>query len=261
MKKKLLVLAALAVTMVGCGRIHTANVGLRTDFNGTVSSQTLSEGFYTAITSSVDEYSGKEIAIELTDLTPKAKDNLSLKDLDVTVYYQVNRDKVRELAIKRTGQSAKAQNENVWFPAYYLVRGVAISEIGTAVSKVDSLEMHKNFEQLGSGVKAALQASLDKTDPATFTITRVVIHRAVTDPTIEQSIRNVVAKEKELEAATLNVKVAQANAEANQKTALTLTPQFLQHEYNQVMKAAFESGKVGTIVMDGSASGKILNLK
>ena len=35
------------------------------------------------------EFSAKEIVIDINDLTPKAADNLSLKDLDVSVYYRV----------------------------------------------------------------------------------------------------------------------------------------------------------------------------
>jgi len=79
-----------------------------------------------------------------------------------------------------------------------------------------------------------------------------------TDASIEQSIRNVVAKEKELETATLNVQVAQKNADAVAKTAVTLTPAYLQHEYNQVLMKFADKG--GTIILDGSSSQKILNL-
>ena len=42
------------------------------------------------------------------------------------------------------------------------------------------------------------------------------------------------------------------------KTANTLTPAFLQHEYNQALMLFAQKG--GTVILDGSASSKILNV-
>ena len=41
----------------------------------------------------------KEIPLDITDLTPKAADNLSLRDLDVTVFYTAAADKIAELSV------------------------------------------------------------------------------------------------------------------------------------------------------------------
>src|SRR3569832_2851265 len=90
--KKLFYLMALVatLTLTGCyGRIETGNVGLRTDFNGTVNSKVEQEGLFTALMSHVDQYTLKEVAVYLENMTPKAHDNLSLKELDVTVYFLV----------------------------------------------------------------------------------------------------------------------------------------------------------------------------
>ncbi|MFC4314191.1 hypothetical protein ACFPN2_34290 [Steroidobacter flavus] len=35
--------------------------------------------------SRADEFTAKEVALDLTHLTPKARDNLSLQDMDITV--------------------------------------------------------------------------------------------------------------------------------------------------------------------------------
>lgn len=261
MKRIYTVLAlCLMMLLTACGRIETGNVGVRTDFNGTMSTKTEGEGFYTALLGHVTQYSGKEIAIDLENLTPKAKDNLSLAELDMTVYYKAEPGAIRNLAAKRSGQSLEGP-KGVFYPAILLVKSVSQSEIADVVSKIDSLMIHTQRDRLQNDAMKAIQNELNKSDPGVFTITRVVVRQVKTDPTIEQSIRNVVAKEKELEAAKLNVSVAEANAKATQQTAMTLTPAFLQHEYNQVMMEAFKSGKVGTVVMDGTSSGKILNLK
>jgi hypothetical protein len=43
--------------------------------------------------------SAKEIPFDITDLTPKAADNLSLRDLDVTIFYTAAQDKIAELTL------------------------------------------------------------------------------------------------------------------------------------------------------------------
>lgn len=252
---------ALAMTMflTGCGNIESGNVGLRTEWNGKINPQLDEEGFYTSWTSHVDKYSLREIGIDLENLTPKAKDNLSLKELDVTVFYKISKNSLRELALKRSGQSVVIE-KGLKYAAYNFVANVARSEIADVVSKHDSLTIHTERDKIAEEVRKGMQDSLDASDPNAFTITRVIVRQITTDPTIEQNIRTVVAKEKELEAAKLQVAIAKANAEATQQTAQTLTPAFLQHEYNQAL-LKFAENKDATIVLDGSNGGKIINLK
>ncbi|MFK3741054.1 SPFH domain-containing protein [Massilia sp. TN1-12] len=256
----LLFAAAAAISLTGCyGTIETGNAGLRTNFNGTTDQKVEPEGFYTAVTGHVDQYTLKEVGVDLPNLQPKAKDNLSLRDLDVSIFYRVNSPQaLRALAVKYTGQSVQPQGSSTYFPAYRLVESLGKSEAANAVSKHDSLTIHTQRTVLESEIKTALQASLNTSDPNSFTITKVVVRQILTDPTVEQSIRNVVAKGKELEAATLQVQVAEKNAEAVAKTANTLTPAFLQHEYNQALLKFAEKG--GTVILDGSSSGKMINV-
>lgn len=255
-----LLFAAAAIGMTGCyGTIETGNAGLRTNFNGALDQKVETEGFYTSFTGHVDQYTLKEVAVELSDMHPKAKDNLSLSDLDVTIYYKVNSpEALRALAAKYAGQSVQLADSRFYLPAYRLVESVGKSEIADAVSKHDSLTIHTQRNTLEAEVKTAAQTNLESSDPGKFTVTRVVVRQVLTDPTVEQSIRNVVAKGKELEAATLQVQVAEKNAEAVAKTANTLTPAFLQHEYNQALLKFAEKG--GTVILDGSSSGKIINV-
>lgn len=259
MKKTILLLIA-AMALTACGRIETGNAGLRTGFDGTVASKVEGEGIYTAVVGHVDQYTLKEVPINLENLTPKAKDNLSLKELDATVYYKVRTPQaIRELAVKRAGSSAHFDKEDFYRPAYFLVESIAKSEFADAVSKHDSLTIHTQRNVLEGEVKKAVQASLDASDPGSFEITRVVVRQVLTDPTVEQAIRNVVAKGKEKEAADLQVGIAQSLAEATAKTANTLTPAFLQHEYNQALMKFAEKG--GTVILDGSASNKMISIK
>ncbi|UUZ75452.1 hypothetical protein LP414_27435 [Polaromonas sp. P1(28)-13] len=190
----------------------------------------------------------------LDNLTPKAKDQLSLKELDVTVYYRVNPDYIRPLAVKRTQQSVDI-GSGVYAPQRILVESVSRSEIADVVSKHDSMTIHTVRTALEGESQKAIQKNLDASDPGAFVITRVVVRQVLTDPTVEAAIRNVVAKGKEKEAADLQVGIAMSLAEATAKTAQTLTPAFLQHEYNLALME-FAKNKGGTVILDGSSSGK-----
>lgn len=255
---KLALLLPVIVLLGACGKIHTNHVGIRTEFNGRVDETPVAEGFYTSFTSNVKEFSAKEIAVPLDNLTPKAKDNLSLAELDVTVYYRVNPTAIRNLIVKRTGMSGFDKEDDVWLPAYQLVDGVSKSAVADVVSKIDSLVIHTQRDAVALASRTEIQKELDSTDPGAFTITRVVVRQVKTDQSIEQSIRNVVAKEKELETATLNVKVQAQNAEAIRITGQALTQAYVQHEYNQVLQHFAEKG--GTVILDGSSSAKMLSI-
>jgi regulator of protease activity HflC (stomatin/prohibitin superfamily) len=119
-------LAAFAVFGGAVGTIGTGNAGVRTTL-GVISTDEVGPGIYVKwpLISSVQEFTAKEIAIDLQDLTPKAKDNLSLQDMDVTVYYRANPAAIAELQAKYSGQSMLDEGTRVWMPAYGLVFRVA----------------------------------------------------------------------------------------------------------------------------------------
>jgi hypothetical protein len=260
--KKLLVLAAvvlLASQMTGCGVIHTGDVGMRTQF-GQVSSEPVPVGFYTAILSSVDEYTAKETFVALNGLKPRAHDNLTLKDLDVTVYYRMEPAKIPSFAMTHSGMSAKFDNDAFTRPGYILLSNVAQGVISDEVSKLDSLTLHQNRQTLEANIKKSLQTTLDGSDKGYFDVTRVIVQAIQTDPAIEASIQKSIQAGKDLEAATKQVSVKEQLAYANEKLAQSLTPAYLQHEYIEALKDCATS-KSCTMIIDGSKGGALVNLQ
>jgi regulator of protease activity HflC (stomatin/prohibitin superfamily) len=204
------------------------------------------------------EFSAKEIAIDINDLTPKAADNLSLKDLDVSVFYRVPKDRVSELFVKYAAAAARGA-DGVYMPAYGLMFREARSAIYEQVAKIDSLQLHKQRELLQSSVLEELQGRLDKSDPGDLIITRVVVRALNTDPSIEAAIRDAVEAEKRLEAKQVQVEIAKKDAEieierakgiaeANNIINSSLTREYLQHEVNTaLLRFADNDGSVVVI--------------
>ena len=210
------------------------------------------------------EFSAKEIAIDINDLTPKAADNLSLKDLDVSIYYRVPQDRISELFVKYA-QSAARGSDGIYMPAYGLVVREARSAIYEQVSKIDSLQLHKQRESLQSDVLQELQNRLDRSDPGDIIISRVVVRALNTDPSIEAAIRGAVEAEKRLEAKQVQVEIAKKDAEieverakgiaeANAIINQSLTAAYLQHEINTAL-LRFADNESSVVVIPANMQG------
>ncbi|MEI8394180.1 MAG: SPFH domain-containing protein [Rhodospirillaceae bacterium] len=254
------------------GAIETGNVGVETRW-GTVAMQELQPGLYAAPLASVSQFSTKEIAVLIDNLTPKAADNLFIKHMDVTVYYRVFPGRVAPLLVKYAGQSeAFPDSGRVQAPCYRLVQTLARNAIYQEVAMINSLQVHQQREQIGVHVLALLQKELDANDPGSFQVTRVVVRSVVTDPAIEQAIQDAVNQQKRLEAMEIRTRIAQKEADirlteaigiakANEAINHSLTPEYLQHEANEVLKQFARNGGTSTIVLPaGMSAAPLINI-
>jgi regulator of protease activity HflC (stomatin/prohibitin superfamily) len=227
--------------------VETGNVAVERTL-GKVNHEEQQQGlnFKMPILTTAREFSAKEIAIDIDDLKPKAADNLSLKDLDVSIFYRVPQERVSELVVKYAAASGRAA-DGIYLPGFGLVIREARSVIYEQVSKIDSLELHKRRELLQNNVQEELQARLEQSDPGDILITRVVVRALNTDPSIEAAIRDAVEAEKRLEAKQVQVEIAKKDAEieierakgiaeANGIINESLTAEYLQHEINLALQ-------------------------
>lgn len=258
----LAVVAMLAFSLLfgSMGTIQTGHVGVRTTL-GIVSQAEVDPGVYLKwpIISSVHEFSAKDIGMDITDLTPKAKDNLSLRDMDVSVYYRANASGIAELVAKYASQSSRHE-DGYYMPAYELVWRIARNAAYEEVAKLESLVIHTQRDQLGAAIAKKMQEELDRTDKGVFVVSRVVLRSVQTDPSIEQSIQQAVANQKKLEAMEVQTEIAKREAdikiteargiaEANKIISGSLTREYLQHEANMALLKFAESGNASTVVV------------
>jgi regulator of protease activity HflC (stomatin/prohibitin superfamily) len=255
---------AVGVAVVGllaaCGRIETGNVGVRTDFNKTVESTELAPGWYGAFLTSVDEFSVKEIEVKLDDLKPKARDNLSLSDLDISVFYKIDSTKVAEMAIKYNGMDYVTPS-GLRLPAYGLVERQSKSAVFQIVGKkYESLTVHQLRTELENDVMKQIQADLDAADPGVFIITKVIVRQVTTDVALEQSIRFAVQVQKEIEAKTQQILLAKSEAErlrveaegqaaANRALSASVTPMLVELKRIEMQTLLAKAG-THTVFMD-----------
>lgn len=266
---KTVVIAVVVLALAACGRIETGHVGVRTDFNKQVELTEMNPGFYTAFLTSVDEYTVKEIEVKFDNLTPKGKDNLSLADFDVSLWYQPLATQVAEMYVKYSSMSP-CEN-GVCYPAYNLVERVARGAIFDAVSQYESLTIHTKRGNLESKIKEMVQGELDKGDKGVFIITKVVVRQIKTDPQLEASIQTAVQMQKKTEAKQLEVQLAEAEAKrviaeargqatANSILAASLTDQYLR--YKQIEATASFAGEgTHTVLLPSGGAIPLVSVK
>ncbi len=226
--------------------VDTGNVGVERTL-GKVQMEEVQPGinFKMPMLTKSYEFSVKEISIDLEDLRPKAADNLSLADLDVSVYYRTNPELVAELMVKYNDASIVGEESRL--PAYRVVFREARGAIYESVSEIESLQLHRQRDALQTAIAKSLQARLDSKDANGFEISRVVVRAFYTDPSIEKSIRLAVQNQKKLEAKRIEVEIAQKDAEievqrahgiaeANEIINASLTAEYLQHEVNLALQ-------------------------
>lgn len=259
MKMIFLVLAAMLA--VGCGRIETGHVGVRTDFNKTIETTELQPGWYGAVFTSVDEFVIKETELALDDLKPKAKDNLSLKDLDVSVFYTVNPGMVADLLVKYSGMSQKGGQ--YWYPAFSLVERVGRGAVYDATAQFDSLTIHTRRNELESAIHERVQSEMDKSDKGVFTVTKVIVRQVVTDPALEQAIQQSVQVQKQIEAKKGQIDLAKAEAErqrveaegtakANKILADSITDQYIRYKQVEALASFAKEGTHTVLLQPGA---------
>lgn len=238
MKKifKLIVIAMLPIVMVGCGAIDTNNAGVRTSWDNQVKPDIVTAGFFTSVISSVDEWVGKEIMIELPDMTPKAGDNLTMEDLDVEIYYMTALSAMPGLKTKYA--NAHLTVEDYTYPAFRLVQAQGREAVYKATAELESLLIHKNRTALSIEISKLLQNILDADDPGVFIVTKVIIKQAKTDSTLEESIQLAIKKDKEFEAKEKEVQIKAQEALANDALAKSLTPNIMRLKELDAMVAA-----------------------
>lgn len=273
-----LFLLAAAALLGACSQIDTGNVGVERTL-GKVNSDALPPGVYFTLFKTVDEFTAKEVSFALENLTPKSRDNLTMKDVDIDVYYKVTPAAIPGLFIKYQGdvvqhkQVVKDGTSDL-VVAYGRVLREAREAVYKSIAGMDATTMHTKRTELAESVRKTLQAELDATDKGAFTVTAVNVRNLLTDPAIEAAIRQraetdqaIEKKRKEVELAKAEaerlVVEAKGQAEANDIISRSLTPSLERIKLAELQRdaAVAIAGKAGNTVLLGGGAQPLVAVK
>lgn len=246
-------IVAAAILAAGCTRIETGEVGVRVGFDKQVKPGELLPGsFNQVMIGDVLTFPVKDVNVTLENMTPVAKDNSTMKDLDAVVVYNINPNQVSELyASKNKSFHATDKSGDVFLMYNYIVQN-ARNAIYKAARKYEALDMADNRSEMENFIKDEIVRNLaeEKLD-GSLNISQVLIRNVVPADSVVASANELVRAKNELKQKEIEVKTAEA--ESRRMAALANNSAnsiaFMQAQAMLNISEGIKNGKVQTIVV------------
>lgn len=253
------VFAVSAIT-AGCTRIETGEVGIRVGFDKQIASTELQPGsFNQVLVGDVLTFPVKDVGVDVTNLTPLAKDNSTMKDFDMQIIYSVNPSSVAELYTKKSRGFHNVTQDGDNLLMYNYIFGAARNAAYKSARNYDALVMSDNRAAIEQEIRETLTATLasEKLNEA-ITITQVLVRQITPADSVVASANALVRAKNELLQKEVEVKTAEA--EARRIAALNANKGAV--EYMEAMalmniSEGVKNGKVNTIVVPADFKGMV----
>lgn len=253
-------LIAAAVLATGCTRIETGEVGVRVGFDKQVKPGELLPGsFNQVLIGDVLTFPIKDVNVKLDDMTPVAKDNSTMKDLDAVVIYNINQAQVAELYASKSRAFHAEHKGDVYLMYNYVVQ-TARNAIYKESRKYEALDMADNRQAMEQAIKETMQKSLvDEKLDGSITISQVLIRNVVPADSVVASANDLVRAKNELKQKEVEVKTAEAEARRMQALANqgSQSIAYMQAQAMMNISEGIKNGKVNTIVVPQDFKGMV----
>ncbi len=254
-------LIAAAVLATGCTRIETGEVGVRVGFDKQVKPGELLPGsFNQVLIGDVLTFPVKDVNVKLDDMTPVAKDNSTMKDLDAVVIYNINQAQVAELYSQKSQAFHAKHSGDIYLMYNYIVQATR-NAIYKEARKYEALDMADNRQAMEQAIREQIQKSLaeEKLD-GSLTIGQVLIRNIVPADSVVESANALVRakneyKQKEVEVATARKEAERMAALANNSASSIA---FMNAQAALNISEGIKNGKVQTIVVPSNMTGLMI---
>ena len=244
---KLGIVATAVVLTSACTRIETGEVGVRVGFDKQVQPGELLPGsFNQTLIGDVLTFPIKDVNVTLNDMTPVAKDNSTMKDLDAVVVYNINPQQVAEL-FSTKNRAFHAEFKGDTYVMYNYIVQNARNAIYKAARKYDALDMADARSEMEKFIQDEIVRNLaeEKLD-GTIMISQVLIRNVVPADAVVASANELVRSKNELK--QKEVEVQTAKKEAERMAALA---------NNSASSIAFMNAQAALNISEGIKNGKV----
>lgn len=253
MKRSLNILATVAILALttACTRIETGEVGLRKGLDKQISSVELLPGsFNQTLIGSVLTFPVKDVAVNVNDLTPPAKDNSTMADFDATVIYSINPKGVSDLYTNKSSSFHTEVKGDVYLMYNYIYQ-LARNASYIAARKYEALEMNDNRQNIEQTIAAEMRTKLveEKLD-GIINITQVQVRSMLPAASVVASANELVKAKNAF--AQKSVEVQTAMKEAERIQALNANKgaiEYMNANSIATIAEAVKLGKVNTIIL------------
>lgn len=263
--KKLIALLAVAISLTGCYQVvDTGKVGLRKNMNKTISPEELPAGsFNQTFVGDVIEIPIKEIAVEVTNLTPLASDNSTMSDFDVAVVYSVNPASVSDLYINKNRTFHSLNDEGDVLLMHSYLQTTVRNAVYKVARKYEALRMNDSRAEIEAEILTTMKAMLasEKLDNAII-VSQIQVKSIAPSAAITKAANDLVKAKSELAAKEIEVQTAQREAERMASLANNAGQSiaYMAAQANMMIAEGIRDGKVNTIVVPNDFKG-IVNVK
>lgn len=215
-RQSLLALAAIAV-LAGCSQIDTGNVGVESTL-GQVKPDIMTPGVYFTMFKRVTEVCAKELPVAINDLKPQTSDKITLADLDIDVYIQLDPGKAPAVMTKWSGD--RTDYSDCTALGLNFITRQAREAVYDVTSRIGSATIHTERTKIAAEVARALQASLDtEAGKGMFAIRSVNVRNLTTDPALEANIKAAAQAQFKLQEEKNRLQVAEVEADRKRAEA------------------------------------------
>jgi regulator of protease activity HflC (stomatin/prohibitin superfamily) len=252
MKKIFSYVVALAMLFItGCTRIETGEVGMRVNFDKTISTTELQPGSWNQVLiGDVITFPVKDIAVRLENKQPLTAENTALADFDVTVVYGINNTSVAELYTQKSRSFHTIDKDGDTLLMSNYVTTIVNNATYKAVRQYKALEVADNRAKIEEQIKQYVleQLRAEKLDAA-INLSVVQVTNVQPNPEILKSASAVVAAENALKAKAVEVETARKEAERMQALSA-----------NSERSVAFMDAQARLNISDGVKNGKVTTI-
>ena len=253
---------AAAILATGCTRIETGEVGVRVGFDKQVKAGELEPGsFNQVLIGDVLTFPYKDVNVVLDNMTPVAKDNSTMKEVDAVIVYNLNKNQAAELYSTKN-RSFHAEFKGDTYLMYNYIVQNARNALYKATRKYEALDMADNRDNMENFIKEEITRNLaeEKLD-GSITITQVMIRNVVPADSVVASANELVKSKNELKQKEIEVKTAEA--ESRRMAALANNSgssiAFMQAQAMLNISEGIKNGKVQTIVVPSNFNALMMN--
>lgn len=252
--KKLFAIVAIAFATVlsGCTIVDTGKVGLRVNFNKTIDQNELPAGSINQVmVGSVIEFPVREVGIEVNDLQPLAKDNATMKDVDITVNYNINPACVSDLYVNKSRSYHVVDEHGDTLLMYAYLRQTARNAVYKEAREYEAMLMNDNRGSIENGIRKHMEDTITEAKLDKCLTVNTVQARALTPPDALKNAADSLIRAK-TEAQTKEVEVQIAKKESERIAALNANAgarEYMNAQANMEIAKAVREGKVHSIIL------------
>lgn len=258
--KNRIVMALIALSATACTRIPTGEVGLRVNFDKTIESKELVAGSFNQVfVGDVLKFPVKEIAATVTDLTPLAADNSTMKDFDVSVIYNLNPDSIAELYTKKSKSFHTVSADGETLLMYSYLQLTARNAVYKEARKYAALEMNDKRAQIEADILQTMKQTIAAEGLSNdIVISQVQVKSIAPSDAVRQSADALVKAQNEKKQKAVEVETAKLEAE--RIAALNANAgaiNYMQAQAQMKIAEGIASGKVQTVVIPYDFKGMV----